>query len=111
MGRRLHTDQQPGLFLDPPKVGFKNVEVGVTLVVAGVEIDVRDSGTLARGAHNLQHLLYRFLRGIVGAEIVAGERRPGGGPPISVASDVARSGSLSVITNPPLPMLATSMYG
>ncbi len=71
MGRRLEADEQPQLLLDPHQVGLEDVEVGVAVVVAGVEVDVGDAGLVARAAHDLHHLGHRLLVGVVDAEVQA----------------------------------------
>jgi len=69
MRRRLHAHEQARLFLDAPKVGLQNIEVGVALVVPGIEVHVRDAGFIARRAHHLQHFLHGLLRRVVYPEV------------------------------------------
>ena len=48
--RRLDADQEAQLLLDAHDVGLEDVEVGVAVVVAGVEVDVGDARLVARAA-------------------------------------------------------------
>ena len=69
MWRRLHTDQEARLGLDAADVRLKNVEVGVALVMAGVEVHVGDARLRAGRLHHLYHFLHRLLSGIIHTQI------------------------------------------
>ena len=69
--RRLHADQETELLLDPQDVRLEDVEVGVALVVPGVEVDVGDARLAARRPHHFEHLVDRLLVGVVDAEVQA----------------------------------------
>ena len=71
MGRGLDAHQDPDLALDPADVGLEDVEVGLALVVAGVEVHVGEPGLLAGRADDLHDLVHGLVVRVVDAEVEA----------------------------------------
>ncbi|MGH9022125.1 MAG: hypothetical protein ACRDV9_03350 [Acidimicrobiia bacterium] len=67
--RRLDADHHAGRFFHATDVRLENVEVGVAVVMPGVEIDVRDAGLRSCGRDDLDDFLDRFFVSVVRPEV------------------------------------------
>ena len=69
MRRRLDADHQVGLFLHAADVRLQDVEIRIAVVMACVEIDIRDVRFGARGLDDLHDIFDRLLVPVVRTQV------------------------------------------